>query len=217
MRFSSKPWIAHNGSATDGLCYYGYRFYDLFLQRWLNRDPLGESSGLNLYRFVGNNPISTLDPDGRDVVYLLDPAVLRGADHAAILIGNDQDGWHYFSFGMGQCWFIPGPAWRDNLEYIGFNSFAAARQDIRLARYQSYARWHTDSSADKNAIAEMRKWFNRGYVVCGRNCDDAAAAGIRAAGVDFHDKWRPKKSYETNRSHADESGDFPQKPVQPFP
>ncbi len=42
MRFSSKPWIAHNGSATDGLYSYGYRFYDPYLQRWPNRDPLGD-------------------------------------------------------------------------------------------------------------------------------------------------------------------------------
>jgi RHS repeat-associated protein len=36
-RFSSKMW---NDNA--GLYYYGYRFYDPNLQRWLNRDPLGD-------------------------------------------------------------------------------------------------------------------------------------------------------------------------------
>jgi RHS repeat-associated protein len=40
-RFSSKEW---NGSA--GLYYYGFRFYDPTLQRWLNRDPLGDISCL---------------------------------------------------------------------------------------------------------------------------------------------------------------------------
>src|SRR5437763_1019572 len=36
-RFSSKE--RHAGS---GMYYYGYRFYDPNLQRWLNRDPIGE-------------------------------------------------------------------------------------------------------------------------------------------------------------------------------
>jgi len=36
-RFSSKEW-----HANSGLYYYGYRYYDPNLQRWINRDPLGE-------------------------------------------------------------------------------------------------------------------------------------------------------------------------------
>ena len=34
-RFSSKEV-----NADSGLYYYGYRFYDPHLQRWLNRDPV---------------------------------------------------------------------------------------------------------------------------------------------------------------------------------
>jgi len=36
-RFSSKEW-----NADSGLYYYLYRYYDPNLQRWLNRDPIGE-------------------------------------------------------------------------------------------------------------------------------------------------------------------------------
>jgi RHS repeat-associated protein len=64
MRFSSKPWLAHNGSNTEGLYYYGYRFYDPLTQRWLNRDPIGERGGINLYAFVGNDPVQKIDPLG---------------------------------------------------------------------------------------------------------------------------------------------------------
>jgi len=31
---------------------------------WLNRDPIGELGGLNLYAYVGNNPIDLFDPLG---------------------------------------------------------------------------------------------------------------------------------------------------------
>jgi RHS repeat-associated protein len=58
-RFSSKELIG-----ALGLYYYGYRFYDPNLQRWLNRDPLGELGGFNLYRFLGNCPPNYIDRDG---------------------------------------------------------------------------------------------------------------------------------------------------------
>jgi RHS repeat-associated protein len=55
-RFSSKE--AHPNS---GMIYYLYRYYDPNLQRWPNRDPLGEKGGINLYEFVGNNPVGNYD------------------------------------------------------------------------------------------------------------------------------------------------------------
>jgi RHS repeat-associated protein len=58
-RFSSKEW--HENS---GLVYYGYRYYSPSLQRWINRDLLGESAGFNLYAYGLNSPSTTVDPDG---------------------------------------------------------------------------------------------------------------------------------------------------------
>jgi len=48
------------------LVYYGYRYYDPNTGRWPNRDPIGEKGGLNAYGFVGNAPISKVDPFGLD-------------------------------------------------------------------------------------------------------------------------------------------------------
>jgi len=61
-RFSSKE--IHDNS---GMYYYGYRFYDPNLQRWINRDPIGESGGYNLYVFGSNDPQDRYDTDGRAV------------------------------------------------------------------------------------------------------------------------------------------------------
>lgn len=38
--------------------------YDPTIGRWLSRDPIGEDGGLNLYTYVGNNPIYWTDPLG---------------------------------------------------------------------------------------------------------------------------------------------------------
>jgi RHS repeat-associated protein len=58
-RFSSKE--IHVNSL---LYYYGYRFYDPNLQRWLNRDPIGELGGINLYASCQNSPYDFFDTDG---------------------------------------------------------------------------------------------------------------------------------------------------------
>jgi RHS repeat-associated protein len=68
-RFSSKE--CH---VNSGMYYYLYRFYDPNLQRWINRDPVMERGGLNLFGFSANSPISVLDPVG----LLTDPEGGRG-------------------------------------------------------------------------------------------------------------------------------------------
>jgi len=55
-RFSGKEF-----HARSGLYYYGFRWYDPNLQRWINADPIGLAGGRNKHAFVGNNPINEVD------------------------------------------------------------------------------------------------------------------------------------------------------------
>jgi RHS repeat-associated protein len=59
-RFSSKEM-----HFNSGMYYYGFRFYEPNLQRWINRDPIEEKGGVNLYGFVRNCPALIVDVDGR--------------------------------------------------------------------------------------------------------------------------------------------------------
>ena len=88
-RFSSKE--IH---VNSGMYYYGYRFYDPVLQRWLNRDPLGDQGfaavrphprsftvepiaerrdGPNLYDFVWNSPLNYRDSYGLEAGFEYPP------------------------------------------------------------------------------------------------------------------------------------------------
>ncbi|HEY5915662.1 MAG TPA: RHS repeat-associated core domain-containing protein [Verrucomicrobiae bacterium] len=60
FRFSTK----YQDDETD-LVYYGYRYCDASTGRWLNRDPIGEGGGQNLYASARNSHVVFLDPDGR--------------------------------------------------------------------------------------------------------------------------------------------------------
>jgi uncharacterized protein RhaS with RHS repeats len=49
-------------------------YYGSDTGRWLNRDPISEQGGLNLYGFVGNEPVDGVDPTGlsfRDVISVI--------------------------------------------------------------------------------------------------------------------------------------------------
>ena len=53
---------------APGVRYYGYRYYSTELGRWVNRDPVDETGGDNLYGFVQNNTDLYIDPLGLDSV-----------------------------------------------------------------------------------------------------------------------------------------------------
>lgn len=59
--------LRYSGKERDatGLYYYGFRYYAPWLQQWINPDPAGTVNGLNLFAFVGNNPVCRTDRDGR--------------------------------------------------------------------------------------------------------------------------------------------------------
>jgi RHS repeat-associated protein len=59
--FSSKEY-----DHETGLNYYGYRYLAVSQGRWLNRDPIQEDGGINLYGFIFNRPMSGVDYLGRE-------------------------------------------------------------------------------------------------------------------------------------------------------
>jgi RHS repeat-associated protein len=133
FRFTGKEM-----DAETGFYYYGARYLDPKTSRWISADPAlgdyvpsapvneeakkrnGNLPGmggvfnyvnLHVYHYAGNNPVKYTDPDGRDIILLIDPdrAPLSAMvtwipfgdkitfGHSAVLIGNDKDGWIFYS------------------------------------------------------------------------------------------------------------------------
>lgn len=59
--FQYAGYYFHNRS---GLNLALYRTYNSALGRWLSRDPKEEDAGVNVFAYVGNNPVSSVDPLG---------------------------------------------------------------------------------------------------------------------------------------------------------
>ena len=59
-------WNSRRYDADTNLYYYKFRHYKADIGRWLGRDPIEESGGINLYGFVYNDSINNRDVLGLD-------------------------------------------------------------------------------------------------------------------------------------------------------
>jgi len=114
-RFSSKEWDDH-----AQIYYYGYRFYEPDLQRWVNQDPLGEEGGINLYEFNGNNPVNLIDLFGNCPNNLIN--VANNTYDRAEKLQQGVD-----AFGPSGVWNGPSDLWQQNqaaqARYTGATDF----------------------------------------------------------------------------------------------
>jgi insecticidal toxin complex protein TccC len=58
--------VRYSGKERDatGLYYYGWRYYQPWVGRWLSADPAGTADGMNVFAIVGNNPVTFFDTNG---------------------------------------------------------------------------------------------------------------------------------------------------------
>jgi len=124
-RFSTKHF-----DGETGFYYYGYRFYHPPLMRWLNRDPIGEEGGVNLYGFCRNCPVIMVDPMGGDIyLYTGNDSgnFLNDAVHQTVAVDTWSDdcppkktGVRGFSFGYNGEWGWNWP----NGKWLGHSSLS---------------------------------------------------------------------------------------------
>ena len=109
--------LGFSSEITDretGTMYYNYRDYNPTDGRWLTRDPIEEQGGRNLYRFVENQPVNSIDIIG-NVKWEKKSTLEIFTDNNG-KVGHDED--EYIIF---------------NSSNIGLNGLAITQLIVRLA------------------------------------------------------------------------------------
>jgi RHS repeat-associated protein len=76
-------YMGHERDDQSGLYYHRARYYAPWLSRWISPDPLGLLDSINLFQFVGNNPVIHTDPGG-NATYRVDDTI-KGTSHVVSL------------------------------------------------------------------------------------------------------------------------------------
>jgi len=140
-------------------------FYHPVLQRWINRDPIGESADINLSRFVANNGIGNRDTFGLQCCLLIYQS--RTWNHSAI----ECNGVYISGFPSSGMMLGKTPVeWHDKAKYEYNYGKAVKRICFDCIKDESVAQWFTGYKASSPKF-------------CGpdNNCSDIARQAITAS------------------------------------
>jgi len=171
-----------------------HRYYDAGKGRFINRDPIGAAGGINLYGFVGNNPVTGADPSGlRD---------LTKADYKTLwslaAYGLQDDG-----RGMAQkalAHAVNGAIRAIKKSIAGSPSVAADPAGLRAAM------WAIDRIGDPDygdgnlypgnkPVPPLSKLADKCNIFVGDAYALGAGLGYGGAGVPIHSRWFSSHGY----------------------
>ena len=79
---NTRKFTGKEFDADSNLYYYGARYYDPYIGRFTQRDPIGD--GVNWYAYVANNPLAFVDPTGLEKNYVIETRAASSLEAAAI-------------------------------------------------------------------------------------------------------------------------------------
>ena len=86
---NTRKFTGKEFDADSNLYYYGARYYDPYIGRFTQRDPIGD--GVNWYAYVANNPLRFIDPTGLGLWDVLEFAVAPVVGLGKAILGTAAD------------------------------------------------------------------------------------------------------------------------------
>lgn len=162
---------------TSDLSYYGYRYYDATTLSWTQPDPKylhaveragREPRRASLFAFSLGNPVSLVDPDGRDTTPTPSPAEAEAAsDRELLRMAEACDG----STSSAGCIVIEDWAPPKRIYYLkaplGFGEVLFPERNVIYAPFSIAKRHGFDIRRIENATAEDVRWALRDPSVYG--------------------------------------------------
>jgi RHS repeat-associated protein len=88
FQYTGQSWLAE-----AGLYYYRARWYNPRLGRFMQADPIGYGDGMNMYAYVGGDPVNSTDSTGLGTMAECLAEQAAAAEETTIVCGGGLDPW----------------------------------------------------------------------------------------------------------------------------
>ncbi|OBU69047.1 hypothetical protein A9K58_04770 [Stenotrophomonas maltophilia] len=184
-------YTGHVMDGITGLTYMQQRYYDPTIGRFLSVDPVTAyekpMTNFNRYMYALNNPYKFTDPDGRDVVFSVDPNGAGGNGHTSLYFQDGKGNWYQYDQGAagdggssGDYGFVSGRSTQAGVSIQPVDSKAVPADGLRISTTSKQDAKIADSAVKS---ADAHNSGKTEYNLYSNNCTDAAVDVVNGSGA----------------------------------